>query len=51
MLVTHQSYLNKNKLEYYLDEYVFRYNLGMQHKYSIEKNYYRFSRTNLTMGT
>ena len=23
---THQSYLNKNKLEYYLDEYVFRYN-------------------------
>ena len=26
MLGTHQSYLNKNKLEYYLDEYVFRYN-------------------------
>jgi hypothetical protein len=25
-LGTHQSYLNKNKLEYYLDEYVFRYN-------------------------
>ena len=23
---THQSYLNKNKLGYYLDEYVFRYN-------------------------
>ncbi|MEA3485760.1 MAG: IS1595 family transposase, partial [Candidatus Aerophobetes bacterium] len=22
----HQSYLNKNKLGYYLDEYVFRYN-------------------------
>ena len=26
LLGTHQSYLNKNKLEYYLDEYVFRYN-------------------------
>ena len=26
MLGTHQSYLNKNKLEYYLDEYAFRYN-------------------------
>lgn len=26
MLGTHQSYLNKNKLGYYLDEYVFRYN-------------------------
>ena len=25
LLGTHQSYLNKNKLEYYLDEYVFRY--------------------------
>jgi len=24
LLGTHQSYLNKNKLEYYLDEYVFR---------------------------
>ena len=26
LLGTHQSYVNKNKLEYYLDEYVFRYN-------------------------
>ena len=26
LLGTHQSYLNKNKLEYYLDEYVFRNN-------------------------
>lgn len=26
LLGTHQSYLNKNKLGYYLDEYVFRYN-------------------------
>ena len=26
LLGTHQSYLNKNKLEFYLDEYVFRYN-------------------------
>ena len=26
MLGTHQSYLNKNKIEYYLDEYAFRYN-------------------------
>ena len=26
LLGTHQSYLNKNKMEYYLDEYVFRYN-------------------------
>ena len=26
LLGTHQSYLNKNKIEYYLDEYVFRYN-------------------------
>jgi len=26
LIGTHQSYLNKNKLEYYLDEYVFRYN-------------------------
>jgi len=26
LLGTHQSYLNKGKLEYYLDEYVFRYN-------------------------
>lgn len=26
LLGTHQSYLNKNKLEYDLDEYVFRYN-------------------------
>lgn len=26
LLGTHQSYLNKNKLEYYLDEYTFRYN-------------------------
>jgi len=26
LLGTHQSYLNKNKFEYYLDEYVFRYN-------------------------
>ncbi|MDO9550287.1 MAG: IS1595 family transposase [Methanoregula sp.] len=26
LLGTHQSYLNKDKLEYYLDEYVFRYN-------------------------
>lgn len=26
LLGIHQSYLNKNKLEYYLDEYVFRYN-------------------------
>lgn len=26
LLGTHQSYLNKNKLSYYLDEYVFRYN-------------------------
>jgi len=26
LLGTHQSYLIKNKLEYYLDEYVFRYN-------------------------
>ena len=26
LLGTHQSYLNKNKLEYYLDEFVFRYN-------------------------
>jgi len=26
LLGTHQSYLNKNKLEYYLYEYVFRYN-------------------------
>ena len=26
LLGTHQSYLNKNKLDYYLDEYVFRYN-------------------------
>lgn len=26
LLETHQSYLNKNKLSYYLDEYVFRYN-------------------------
>jgi len=26
MLGTHQSYLNKNKIEYYLDEYEFRYN-------------------------
>lgn len=26
LLGTHQSYLNKTKLEYYLDEYVFRYN-------------------------
>ena len=26
LLGTHQSYLNKNKLEYYLDEYAFRYN-------------------------
>lgn len=26
LLGTHQSYLNKNKLEYNLDEYVFRYN-------------------------
>ena len=26
LLGTHQSYLNKNKLKYYLDEYVFRYN-------------------------
>ena len=26
MLGTHQSYLNKNKLEYYLDEYTFKYN-------------------------
>lgn len=26
LLGTHQSYLNKNKLEFYLDEYVFHYN-------------------------
>ncbi|VAX17270.1 hypothetical protein MNBD_IGNAVI01-581, partial [hydrothermal vent metagenome] len=26
LIGTHQSYLNKNKLGYYLDEYVFRYN-------------------------
>jgi transposase-like protein len=26
LLGTHQSYMNKNKLGYYLDEYVFRYN-------------------------
>lgn len=26
LLGTHQSYLNKNKVDYYLDEYVFRYN-------------------------
>ncbi len=26
LLGTHQSYVNKNKLGYYLDEYVFRYN-------------------------
>jgi len=26
LLGTHQSYLNKNKLRYYRDEYVFRYN-------------------------
>jgi hypothetical protein len=26
LLEIHQSYLNKNKLGYYLDEYVFRYN-------------------------
>jgi len=26
LLGTHQSYVNKNKLDYYLDEYVFRYN-------------------------
>ncbi len=26
LLGTHQSYLTKNKLDYYLDEYVFRYN-------------------------
>lgn len=26
LLGTHQSYLNKNKMEYYLDEYNFRYN-------------------------
>ena len=26
LLGTHQSYLNKNKMEYYLDEYVYRYN-------------------------
>jgi transposase-like protein len=26
LLGTHQSYLNKNKMGYYLDEYVFRYN-------------------------
>ncbi len=26
LLGTHQSYLNKGKMEYYLDEYVFRYN-------------------------
>jgi transposase-like protein len=26
LLGTHQSYLNKNKLAYYLDEYTFRYN-------------------------
>jgi len=26
LLGTHQSYLNKSKLEFYLDEYVFRYN-------------------------
>jgi hypothetical protein len=26
LLGTHQSYVNKNKLVYYLDEYVFRYN-------------------------
>ena len=26
LLGTHQSYVNKNKLEFYLDEYVFRYN-------------------------
>ena len=25
-MLEHQSYLNKNKLGYYLDEYVFRYN-------------------------
>ena len=25
-MAPHQSYLNNNKLEYYLDEYVFRYN-------------------------
>jgi transposase-like protein len=26
LLGTHQSYVNKNKMEYYLDEYVYRYN-------------------------
>ena len=26
LLGTHQSYLNRNKMEYYLDEYVYRYN-------------------------
>jgi len=26
LLGTQQSYVNKNKLDYYLDEYVFRYN-------------------------
>jgi len=26
LLGTHQNYVNKNKLDYYLDEYVFRYN-------------------------
>jgi len=26
MLGTHQSYVNKNKLDCYLDEYLFRYN-------------------------
>lgn len=26
LLGTHQSYMNTNKLEYYLDEYTFRYN-------------------------
>lgn len=37
MLGTHQSYLNKNKLEYYLDEYVFRYNLGMHISVALKK--------------